>query len=379
MQLSVLHDARAKRVPVLRAGERCQRSRVLQCGEGTGEYVENYLKSARDGSCMKKRRVKEYVFGIFLVAVLFVTLFAFSSSSLTGTLILGLENATENTTEGDVVAKFRSENIKPKLVLGYYLDQADLGKFNATTFIPFLKISCTSNMCFKGVFYECKDGQPVKVQRCKYGCDEQGCKECVEWKEYESGGRIAPRIKGSPNKCIGDDVYRCVNGRWDFTLTCQYGCVTTPIKTRSTVENREDIDDREKENTGVKESINRLLARPPRKYEPRWGDQFAQNYTLGHCRCFYGYENMCTQDDLYQCMGYKDEYFYTKIDHCENGCHAEGDRCNLRRTICDKKVDKPQCVAGTKWECTDGFWINTKKWCGIGDQYRDDPQNPDKK
>ncbi|MDO8643135.1 MAG: hypothetical protein Q7R76_06180 [Candidatus Woesearchaeota archaeon] len=325
---------------------------------------------------MKKRSIREHLAGIFLVALLFVAVVAFSSSSLTGTLILGLENSTENTTQGEIVAKFRSQNIKPTLVLGYPLDAQDLGALNASDFVPFLKISCTSNMCFKGIFYECKNGQPTKVQKCKYGCDETGCKECVEWKEFEGGGRVSPRIKGSANKCIGDDVYRCVNGHWAFTLTCQYGCQTTPLKIRNPVDNKEKLDERTAETTGVVESVNRLLGRPPKKYEPRWGEQFAENYTLGHCRCFYGYANLCVKDDLYQCMGFKDEYFYTKLDHCENGCDVDGERCNKRRTTCDKKVDTAQCVAGTKWDCVDGFWVNTKKWCSVTAQYQDDKQNP---
>lgn len=326
---------------------------------------------------MTKKRTREYLIGLLVVALLFVTLFAFSS--ITGSVILGLENQSENITGADLIAQFRSQGIKPKLALGYYLDPKDIEKLNATQFTPFLKISCTSNMCVRGVFYECKEGQPVKVQKCKYGCDEKGCKECVEWKEFESGGRVSPRIKGSPNKCVGDDLYRCVNGRWDFTLTCTYGCQTTPLKTRNPEENREDIDDREAETAGVVEGINRLLGRPPRKYEPRWGEQFAKNYTLGHCRCFYGYDNICVKDDLYQCVGYKDEYFYTKLDHCENGCEIDGKRCNTRRRVCDLKTQKPQCVGGTKWECVDGFWVNTKKWCEIGEQYKDDKQDPDAK
>ncbi len=334
----------------------------------------------------KKKRVADildYSTSILFITILFVALFTFSAPGLTGSVILGVKEDT------NLIKEFQASGVKPKIAYGYYLGEQELEAYEKQTgdsetvaklrdlgigkITPFVRIGCTKNMCFKNVFYKCIDGTPKKVQKCKYGCDEEGCKECVAWEAFGSGQGVSSRIRGADNKCVGDDLYKCVDGRWQFTLTCTYGCITEAITKKVPEDNKLSIDDKKQAATGIEEAKGRVLGRPAKAYVPRWGEQDKDKYTLGHCRCFYGYDDICVENSLFKCLGYKDQYYYTNVKRCEFGC--EDGACVRGRKTCDTKTQKPQCIGGKMWACKNGFWLNTKKWCSIRAEHKKTLQN----
>jgi hypothetical protein len=335
----------------------------------------------------KKRKVEgvlDYSTSILFLTILFVALFTFAAPGLTGSIILGVKNDT------NLVKEFQASGVKPKIAYGYYLDEQELDVYEKQTgdsetveklralgigtITPFVKVGCTKNMCFKNVFYKCEEGGFQKVAKCKYGCDEQGCKECVQWEKFDNLKGVSPRIRGSDNKCIGEDLYQCIDGRWKFTLTCTYGCITSPITKRVPEDNKQKIDDKKKAATGIEDAQGLIFGRPPKAYVSRWGEEDKDKYTFGHCRCFYGYNNICVGPNLFRCLGYKDNYYYTNIKRCEFGCKKG--KCIRGRTTCDSETQKPQCLGGKIWACKDGFWLNTKQWCSIRAEHKKNLQDP---
>jgi hypothetical protein len=153
------------------------------------------------------------------------------------------------------------------------------------------------NKCYNDILFSCTDNKFAKNVTCPFKCERGRCIECYSWRDSE-GFNI---YEGSRNKCQGNDVHKCVNGHWEFVVTCPEGCVEDPVLTRSPSLKPE-----------AKTNERNTIEGSWRRYLPI-RNQNGTIVTEGHCKCTRESSNLHIGDWEYQCLGYKDKYYYTKL------------------------------------------------------------------
>lgn len=177
--------------------------------------------------------------------------------------------------------------------------------------------------CFYKKSYACENKHWAEKETCSFDCWRGECVECYPWKD-ERGINL---YQGSPNKCIGSDVFRCVAGKWEKAVSCEFGCKEQAISKTGGQETKE-----------------------------------------GHCTCFYGAPSICVGEELYECIGYtspytrESSYYYTKAGQCGNA--PEWSKEIGRAEKCTQGQRK--CSAARLWICNEfGYMAKTDESCTL--------------
>lgn len=317
---------------------------------------------------------------IILVGIMGVAMLSFISHSNIGLLVLSGKmvygKSDPVTLEDPTIRTLIARGAQPVAIVGFPMNQRDIEELveqGAEKFKPFYYLSdCDGNMCVKNNYYTCENRQIVSTERCKFGCDNQrGCFECAHWKHSEDN-RFT-KMKGSAHKCFGNDLHACPNGFWEKLLTCDYGCEEQPMLSHNPVILPVDNDFDDEQEAQVQRAdqavIKRLLPDPPLTYIEL--TDFEGNPVMeAHCSCQFGAPNICVGDDVYQCLGFKDKYQYTKVKQCGFGC--EEGKCLLTEKHC--KEGKIKCRYGLTFRCTNSLWVKTRVQCSVGDFFTGDYQ-----
>ncbi|HIG95877.1 TPA: hypothetical protein HA249_03225 [Candidatus Woesearchaeota archaeon] len=349
--------------------------------EGKKEQQSRLLSREPIGLNYKSIRFMDkwgWIIVIILVGIMSVAMLSFISTSNVGLMIFSGKAiygvVDKYSVNSSLIKGLQEKGVRPILAIGYTLGRKDIEELDEKIFTPFLKVAdCDGNACVRNVYYTCKDRQIVNSERCKYGCDDKGCFECSPWKLTRD--EKFTQVKGTKNKCDGNDLLSCESGHWEKLLTCPYQCVNQQLLSKQPGVQHESEDPellREVEFKG-QDMVLRLLGRPPFKYQ-KLTDWEGKPVYEGKCSCNFNAPKICVEDSVYECLGYKDVPYYTKIKNCAFGC--EEGRCLKVESQCT--TGKTKCRFGFRFVCKNERWTRTDKECSVGDFYTEEEQKKKK-